>query len=197
MVSSLQGLQSRGYPALHLCSCPCSISSIIFCIMPSLRSIAISALNSAQLVLYFFNSGVSATPPTCLNPVLSCHNTTAENTCCFNFPGGQVLQTQFWDTDPATGPADSWTIHGLWCVVSNVSTSCKIPNGHSGLTIAMAHILNTVMRIVSTRTLRRFFCHMDEPLCSNTWIRTGKTMAGRTRASGNMSGASMAHVIAL
>jgi len=24
------------------------------------------------------------------------------------------LQTQFWDTDPATGPTDSWTIHGLW-----------------------------------------------------------------------------------
>ncbi|MCJ1481941.1 ribonuclease T2-like [Schaereria dolodes] len=36
------------------------------------------------------------------------------NTCCLNSPGGQLLQTQFWDTDPATGPADHWTIHGLW-----------------------------------------------------------------------------------
>lgn len=46
---------------------------------------------------------------------LSCHNTTAyANTCCFNYPGGQILQTQFWDTDPSTGPTDSWTIHGLW-----------------------------------------------------------------------------------
>jgi ribonuclease T2 len=51
----------------------------------------------------------------CPNPVLSCHNTTAvSNTCCFNAPGGQLLQTQFWDTDPATGPSNSWTIHGLW-----------------------------------------------------------------------------------
>lgn len=24
------------------------------------------------------------------------------------------MQTQFWDSDPATGPAKSWTIHGLW-----------------------------------------------------------------------------------
>ncbi|KAI9811250.1 MAG: ribonuclease T2-like [Pycnora praestabilis] len=37
-----------------------------------------------------------------------------QNTCCFNSPGGQLLQTQFWDTDPATGPANHWTVHGLW-----------------------------------------------------------------------------------
>ncbi|RAK84712.1 Ribonuclease T2 precursor (RNase T2) [Aspergillus tubingensis] len=37
-----------------------------------------------------------------------------QDTCCFNYPGGQMLQTQFWDADPAIGPADSWTIHGLW-----------------------------------------------------------------------------------
>jgi len=24
------------------------------------------------------------------------------------------VQTQFWDTNPSTGPTDSWTIHGLW-----------------------------------------------------------------------------------
>ena len=46
---------------------------------------------------------------------LSCHNTSAvQNLCCFNAPGGELLQTQFWDYDPATGPADSWTVHGLW-----------------------------------------------------------------------------------
>ncbi|KAJ5155608.1 hypothetical protein N7492_008411 [Penicillium capsulatum] len=37
-----------------------------------------------------------------------------QDTCCFNYPGGQMLQTQFWDVDPALGPDDSWTIHGLW-----------------------------------------------------------------------------------
>ncbi|EIW77960.1 ribonuclease T2 [Coniophora puteana RWD-64-598 SS2] len=46
---------------------------------------------------------------------VSCQNTTAvSNTCCFEYPGGQILQTQFWDTDVAGSPADSWTIHGLW-----------------------------------------------------------------------------------
>lgn len=46
---------------------------------------------------------------------LSCQNTTVvEDTCCFNAPGGQLLLTQFWDTNPATGPDNSWTIHGLW-----------------------------------------------------------------------------------
>ncbi|PQK11919.1 hypothetical protein BB8028_0003g05390 [Beauveria bassiana] len=48
------------------------------------------------------------------NSPLSCHNTTAVvDTCCF-IPTGQLLQTQFWDTSPPTGPSDSWTIHGLW-----------------------------------------------------------------------------------
>lgn len=36
------------------------------------------------------------------------------NPCCVNHPSGHFLQTQFWDTSPALGPADSWTIHGLW-----------------------------------------------------------------------------------
>ncbi|KAI0756483.1 ribonuclease T2 [Daedaleopsis nitida] len=45
----------------------------------------------------------------------SCHNTTKQtDLCCFESPGGLLLQTQFWDTDPSTGPSDSWTIHGLW-----------------------------------------------------------------------------------
>jgi len=45
----------------------------------------------------------------------SCQNATAQtNLCCFEAPGGLIMQTQFWDTDPSTGPSNSWTIHGLW-----------------------------------------------------------------------------------
>lgn len=66
-------------------------------------------------------SSVSASSMACpvneLTP-LSCHNTTSVNTCCHEYPGGQMLLTQFWDTAPSTGPADSWTVHGLWCVAS-------------------------------------------------------------------------------
>lgn len=60
-----------------------------------------------------FNVETSVTCPATSQQ--SCHNTTAQaNLCCFNAPGGALLQTQFWDTDPVTGPDDSWTIHGLW-----------------------------------------------------------------------------------
>ena len=56
-----------------------------------------------------------ATHRTCSNTELSCQTRyRGQDTCCFNYPGGQMLQTQFWDADPAVGPDDSWTIHGLW-----------------------------------------------------------------------------------
>ncbi|KAH6712430.1 ribonuclease T2-like protein [Leptodontidium sp. MPI-SDFR-AT-0119] len=46
---------------------------------------------------------------------VSCHNSTSfPDSCCFIYPGGQLLQTQFWDTTPSVGPSDSWTLHGLW-----------------------------------------------------------------------------------
>lgn len=52
---------------------------------------------------------------TCTKEEVSCQTRySGQDTCCFNYPGGQLLQTQFWDTDPALGPDDSWTIHGLW-----------------------------------------------------------------------------------
>lgn len=76
----------------------------------SLRTVAKFAF--AQLACPTVLGG---SPPTCTNPQTSCQNSTAvADTCCFNAPGGQLLQTQFWDSSPATGPGDSWTIHGLW-----------------------------------------------------------------------------------
>lgn len=51
----------------------------------------------------------------CANPQLSCQTSpTPSNTCCYESPGGLVQQVQFWDTNPVTGPSNSWTIHGLW-----------------------------------------------------------------------------------
>ncbi|KAJ5100023.1 Ribonuclease T2 [Penicillium argentinense] len=67
------------------------------------------------LALATFLTGVSADLKTCSrNNSLSCHSSSQTGTCCYNYPGGALLQTQFWDTDPSTGPSDSWTIHGLW-----------------------------------------------------------------------------------
>lgn len=76
---------------------------------------SVQLVNVAALV----GSAVAASPfasKSCpVDVPLSCNNETVyDDTCCFEYPGGQVLLTQFWDTDPSTGPADSWTIHGLW-----------------------------------------------------------------------------------
>ncbi|KYK56947.1 Ribonuclease Trv [Drechmeria coniospora] len=61
------------------------------------------------------STGALAGPKSCPSDTpLSCHNNTiVADTCCF-IPAGQLLLTQFWDARPATGPSDSWTIHGLW-----------------------------------------------------------------------------------
>ncbi|KAK0289059.1 Ribonuclease T2 precursor (RNase T2) [Friedmanniomyces endolithicus] len=92
--------------------------------MPSIRTLfafGLSALTNVQSVFGLhnavtrqFSQDLSASA-TCTSPQLSCHNTSAvADLCCFNSPGGELLQTQFWDTAPVTGPSDSWTIHGLW-----------------------------------------------------------------------------------
>ncbi|KAN0065877.1 hypothetical protein ACQY0O_001008 [Thecaphora frezii] len=56
----------------------------------------------------------------------SCHSTykipaDSSANCCYNgaleagaVESGLFLATQFWDADPATGPKDHTTIHGLW-----------------------------------------------------------------------------------
>ena len=99
-----------------------SSSSIINSVsdnMPSLRSLskyALGSLGASQSVFAANMNSMSLNAlSSCPSPELSCHNTTAqENLCCFNSPGGALLQTQFWDTNPPTGPDDSWTLHGLW-----------------------------------------------------------------------------------
>lgn len=59
-------------------------------------------------------------------PASCSNNTEIKDSCCFEFPGGIMLQTQFWDyispkgvSDPDElvrhlGPLDSFTNHGLW-----------------------------------------------------------------------------------
>lgn len=85
--------------------------------LPSLRTVSKLALGGAQVLLGSGAAVRGGDPKTCSNPQLSCQNTTVvQDLCCFNAPGGQLLLTQFWDTNPVTGPVDSWTIHGLWYV---------------------------------------------------------------------------------
>ena len=134
---ALKNLSSPSYislPQLDQLSLPNIMSSF----MPSIKALSKAALTYSHLALLSSSNTVSGgSPDTCSNPQISCQNTTAvTNTCCFNAPGGQLLQvrqdaqnlyaqgtlltlyrqTQFWDADPSTGPVDSWTIHGLWYV---------------------------------------------------------------------------------
>ena len=91
--------------------------------MPSYTSLLSSAIGALLLLsspTLAFSEQCSA-----FEYPLSCHNKSAvANTCCFNCPGGLLLQTQFWDTNPATGPADHWTVHGLWSVAPIPSHPC-------------------------------------------------------------------------
>lgn len=95
--------------------------------VPSRRTVAaIAALLPLTL---------ASTPETCSNTQLSCSGSST-NTCCFNTPGGLFQQVQFWDTNPVTGPTDSWTIHGLWpnnCD-GTYSTSCDKSRAYTDIT---------------------------------------------------------------
>jgi hypothetical protein len=81
------------------------------------------ATPSPSSQLHYFSSA-----PSCpIDGPMSCHNTTvAPDSCCFIYPGGQLLQTQFWDTSPAVGPEDSWTLHGLWYAYIPTSQSITL-----------------------------------------------------------------------
>ena len=60
---------------------------------------------------------------------MSCHNNTpiAGDNCCFVYPGGRMLLTQFWDAEEqAPGSDKDWTIHGLWYLLP--LASCFLPH---------------------------------------------------------------------
>ena len=48
------------------------------------------------------------------SPISCSSNGDTSNSCCYENPGGIILFTQFWDYNPASGPADSFTIHSIW-----------------------------------------------------------------------------------
>lgn len=71
------------------------------------------SLNSiANQVANFWPSELKQCP---IDLPFSCTNDTViEDSCCFEYPGGILLQTQFWDYYPPIGPDDLFTLHGLW-----------------------------------------------------------------------------------
>lgn len=161
-----------------------------------MRSSASVALGIAQLAFQYSQHAIAGHSEYCLDFPLSCTNTTAvPNTCCFNYPGGELLQTQFWDTDPATGPANHWTVHGLW--YHYLRDSFPSPFQHRtknslGLTTATARTPNTATNPANTPTSLLSSNHTTPPPSSLTWKPTGKTTPATMNPSGSTNGANTA-----
>ena len=58
---------------------------------------------------------LSGSPSCPLDGPVSCNNQSAADSCCFIYPGGRLLLTQFWDEEiHVEGGETDWTLHGLW-----------------------------------------------------------------------------------
>lgn len=61
---------------------------------------------------------LSGAPSCPIDGPTSCRNSTpvaGDESCCFVYPGGRLLLTQFWDREVHVGGAEEdWTLHGLW-----------------------------------------------------------------------------------
>ncbi|KAJ7897195.1 ribonuclease T2 [Mycena olivaceomarginata] len=97
----------------------------------SLATPFVSPWNSEEL----FNRAVTSSGCSSTGTASCTNSSSVSDLCCFQAPGGLLLQTQFWDTSPSTGPSNSWTIHGLWpdhCDGTFDST-CDASRAYTGL----------------------------------------------------------------
>lgn len=139
---ALKNLSSLAYSSLPQLNQP-SLSSIMSSsFMTSLKALSKAALTYSQIALLYTSATVSGgSPETCSSPQTSCQNTTVvANTCCFNAPGGQLLQvrqdaqdlcaqifTNYFSTDSVLGRRPfHWTSRFLdnsWLMVSPTTLS--------------------------------------------------------------------------
>lgn len=84
------------------------------------------------------------------------------------------MQTQFWDADPATGPSDSWTIHGLWpdhCDGS-FSSSCDSSRAYTGINTILENFgMDDVLDYMNTYWKNQGAS--DESLWEHEWAKHG------------------------
>ncbi|KAJ6469648.1 ribonuclease [Mycena vitilis] len=124
----------------------------------------------------------------------SCTNSTSvSDLCCFQAPGGLLLQTQFWDTSPSTGPSNSWTIHGLWpdhCD-GTFDESCDSSRDYTGISSLLTaqgasdtlDYMNTFWKDINGK---------DETFWEHEWSTHGtcmSTLAVKCLPSGSAKGA--------
>ncbi|KAK1751245.1 hypothetical protein QBC47DRAFT_351239 [Echria macrotheca] len=131
----------------------------------------------AARYLFLFAAGASwalASSVTCsASAPVSCHNTTSYDTCCLNYPGGHMLQTQFWDTNPATGPSNSWTIHGLWpdhCD-GTFDSSCDASRAYTNITQILQAAAPSTLSYM--QTYWKTNSGTDESFWEHEWAKHG------------------------
>ncbi|KAJ7823696.1 ribonuclease [Mycena olivaceomarginata] len=108
-------------------------------------------------------SGCSTTGP------VSCSNTSSvSDLCCFESPGGLLLQTQFWDTSPPTGPNDSWTIHGI--CDTTFTENCDPSRAYTG-------IASLLTAQVFMQTFWKDINGNDETFWEHEWSTHGTCMS--------------------
>ncbi|KAJ6531080.1 ribonuclease T2 [Mycena capillaripes] len=109
----------------------------------------------------------------------SCGNTSSvSNLCCFESPGGLLLQTQFWDTSPSTGPSNSWTIHGLW--PDNCDTTftenCDPSRAYTGIA-ALLTAQGAASTLSFMQTFWKDISGNDETFWEHEWSTHGTCMS--------------------
>lgn len=130
----------------------------------------------AVLGLFYWTAAVRAgTPSVCTNAQLSC-SASASASCCFLSPGGQLLQTQFWDTDPSDGPSNSWTIHGLWpdnCD-GTFSSNCDSSRDYTGISSILKNAgMTSLLNDMNTYWKNQPTFGTDEELWEHEWATHG------------------------
>ncbi|KAJ7302122.1 ribonuclease [Mycena albidolilacea] len=80
---------------------------------------------------------------------VSCSNTSSvSDLCCFESPGGLLLQTQV-NTSPPTGPNDSWTIHGI--CDTTFTENCDPSRAYTGIaSLLTAHGAASTLSFMQT-----------------------------------------------
>ncbi|KAI3339865.1 ribonuclease Trv [Ustulina deusta] len=85
---------------------------------------------------------LSGAPSCPLDGPVSCKNQSAADSCCFIYPGGRLLLTQFWDEEIHVGGSeDDWTLHGLWPDLCDGSYDqfCGMTPRFSNITAVLEH----------------------------------------------------------
>ncbi|KAJ7862990.1 RNase Gf29 [Mycena leptocephala] len=125
----------------------------------------------------------------------SCGTPAGTNTCCFETPGGLLLQTQFWDTNPPDGPSNSWTIHGLWPDECNLSfqENCDSSRDYTGIaSLLTAQGASSTLSFMNTFWKNDPNDGTDEELWEHEWATHGtcySTLQTKCLPSGSARGA--------